>query len=177
MRLLQDGNVMCSFSQTYLNPGLLFCRTSPGTSVPRKTFGNTKLDGVCVSWYRWYSTSLYFLLIVPRLALDLLSHPHHLFLMTSIPLFPAPPQDPIWSNPFSLPSCLWGTRPLRSFLKILTLYSNQRWNTETFSLPTPFYPLLFVYFYMEQQGQTEILKVSWDTLKTQSKISHTSKKN
>ena len=67
-RTSSDRNVICSFSQTYLNPGSFSCRASPGTSVPRKTFGNTKLDRACVSWYRWYSISLFFSSDGPRLS-------------------------------------------------------------------------------------------------------------
>ena len=89
-RTSSDGNVICSFSQTYLNPGLFSCRTSPGTSVPRKTFVNTKLDRVCVSWYRWYSISLFFSSDGPRLS----SSP-------PVPSSPSVPYDQSLSSPSS----------------------------------------------------------------------------
>ena len=89
-RTSSDGNVICSFSQTYLNPGPFSCRTSPGTSVPRKTFGNTKLDRVCVSWYRWYSISLFFSSDGPRLC----SSP-------PVPSSPSVPYDQSLSSPSS----------------------------------------------------------------------------
>lgn len=83
------------------NPGAFSHRTSPGTGIPRKTFGNTKLDGVCVSCTDGAPQVFYFLLMVRGLALDLLSHHHHLFLMTKVSLFPCVLEDMIWSNNFS----------------------------------------------------------------------------
>lgn len=62
--LLQDRNVICNFSQTYFNSGAFSYRTSPGTTVSRKTFVNTKLHHVHVSYTDGTPQAFYFLLMV-----------------------------------------------------------------------------------------------------------------
>lgn len=148
--------MICSFPQIYFSSGTFSYRTSPGTSVPRKTFGNTKLDRACVSCPDGTLQAFYFLLMVSGLALDLLSYHHHLFLMTTVSLLSGLLEDTIWSNNFSLSSCLWNIESLGGFLNIFIAYSNKKWKIKMFSPPILF--ILFSLFISIWKGEPEHIR-------------------